>query len=136
MRNRFVAQAESRMSTVFHLALGPYAEFELPSDKLGILPPETEDGERWFAERLWCDFYPVFDDTPRERYRYGPFHGSSQRDMHWEGQPPMPELPDLAGVDPQAEIEWFAREYEAELSALARHFDCSPRLRWGLLSWP
>ena len=124
------------MSTVFHLALGPYAEFVPPPNRSGALPPEREDGGNRFADRLWCDFYPVFDDAPRARYRYGPSDGPARRDMHWEGQTPLPELPDLAEVDPQAEIEWFAREYGAELAELARHFDCPPRLRWGLLSWP
>jgi hypothetical protein len=123
------------MSTVFHLALGPYAEFEPPPEKSGALPPESEDGVSRFADRLWCDFYPVFDDTPRGRYRYGPQCGPSGRDAYWEGQPPLPELPDLAGVDPRAEIEWFAREYGEELSTLASHFGRPPRLRWGLLSW-
>ena len=123
------------MRTVFHLVLGPYAEFAPPPQNAGTVPPETEDGVSRFADRLWCDFYPMFAGTPRGRYRYGPPCGPAGREAHWEGQPPLPELPDLAGVDPGAELRWFAREYRAELADVASHFGCPPPLRWGLLAW-
>ena len=32
------------MSVKYHLALGPYAEFEPAANRAGVLPPEDEDG--------------------------------------------------------------------------------------------
>jgi hypothetical protein len=53
-----------------------------------------------------------------------------------DGYDPLSPVVDATELDRQAEMDWFARAYSAELGALASHFGTAPGIRWGLVSKP
>jgi hypothetical protein len=82
------------------------------------LPPTvTIDGVR----------YHRFCFMPGERRPGQPVHGYSSGDMVG--------VQDLRDIDAQAEIDWFAEAFRAELAAIARDLGRPPTLHCGIVGW-
>src|SRR4051812_35383633 len=102
------------MSHEQQLFLGPYAVFPVPRAVARQLPVgEDEEPIGWRSffiygdERAGRAYYMPrgeFGEPPRE----------APRKMYWGGFGPWE--PSLIGMDPRAELAWFAREYAAELA--------------------
>jgi hypothetical protein len=121
------------MSMWQNLYLGPYVVLTLTpatSDRL----PKDEDGELLGWRSFYCR-----ESEDRAYYVPRGADGESPkpapRQMYFGGQPGWPWEPNLIGVEPRAEVDWFVRAYAAELAELAEAFGSKPVFGWGLLSW-
>lgn len=118
-----------------NLFLGPYAAFPIApaiADRL----PEDEEGELLG----WRSFYCHGSESERRAYYMprgtaGESPKPAPREMYFGGEPGWPWEPDLVGVTPQAEVDWFVRAYAAELTEVAAALASKPEIGWGLLSW-
>jgi hypothetical protein len=122
------------MSTTQNLFLGPYAAFTVRLENAEELP-EDEDGEIL----RWCSFYSCGSESEGRVYYMpqgpqGELPKLAPRPMYFGGQPGWPWQPDLAAVDPRAEVDWFARAYAAELAAVGAALGSAPVFGWGLLA--
>jgi hypothetical protein len=116
-----------------NLFLGPYAAFPGTATTADGLP-EEEGGDLLGWRSFYCHAaegraYYMPCGTRGELPKPAP------REMYFGGDPGWPWEPDLASVDPRAEIVWFAREYAAELAEIEAALAAKPMLGWGLLSW-
>jgi hypothetical protein len=123
------------MSMWQNLFLGPYAAFSITRGHADALP-EDENGELLGCRSFYCHGL----ESKRRAY-YMPRGADGEppkpapREMYFGGQPGWPWRPDLVGIKPRAEVNWFVRAYKTELAEVVAAFGSKPVLGWGLLSW-
>ena len=142
--------------------VGPYACFLVPRaravPRIESRAPPDEEGEEHFV--LECNAGPDFQNllptlvvNRREvaAYCYMPSQqrpGWPDRRLHFWEWVTVPSVAgdlsavniavDLAAIDQEAEVRWFAAAYAAELKALKQRFapyTRSFRIRWGVVVW-
>jgi hypothetical protein len=150
------------VSASYRAYVGPYACFLVPRGRavprIEVRAPPDEEGEEHFV--LECNAGPDFQNLlptlvvnrrEVEAYCYMPAlltRGPSDRELHfweWVKVPSVADdlsvinIPvDLAAIDQEAEVQWFAAAYTAELKQLKKAFALYTRsfqIRWGVVVW-